>query len=103
MIYDVCIATTVIFCAIVIAYFLFSSKSFKYDKEIEENKTKLTITANQNLKKISVIAKFGNESITFERKRIRKGQTVDFVYPVSKKPARLTVVEESGKEKICEV
>lgn len=97
MIEAICIGAGILF--IIILLFLFFSKPFTYTKKIGKNKTSLSITAKCNLHKISVIARFGKEKIAFERKRIRKGRTIDFEYPSSKASTTVIVEEESGKKR----
>ncbi len=103
MITEICAGAIILVCLVLIAYLLFGLKPFKHSKKVGKNNTTLTITAKRNLYKVSVIAKFGREKIKFERKRIRKDQTVDFVYPSSGEPAKLIVEVESGKQRVFEV
>ena len=87
----------------VIAFVILGLKAFSYEKRKEGTNTCLTVMAKRNLSKVTVQASFGNEEISFERKRIRKGQSVDFVYPSSDKPARLTVETETGSPQTVDV
>ncbi|MBU0592066.1 hypothetical protein KKF81_00650 [Candidatus Micrarchaeota archaeon] len=104
MIIEACVVSVLLIGIIIIAYFVFTSKPFKYSKTTESKNTHITLTANKNLHQVSVQAKFGNEKIQFERKKIKKGQTIDFVYPFSNEKATLTVVEESGsKPKVFDI
>lgn len=103
MMEEICAGAVIVACLVVIFYLLFGARPFSYSKRIGKNNTDLTITAKRDLRKISVIARFGREKIKFERKRIRKGRTVDFVYPSSNERAKLIVEEESGKKRIYEV
>lgn len=100
---EICAAAIVIACIIAIAYLLTRSKPVKFEKKTEKGNSCLTITANQDLARIAVSARFDSEEINFERKRIKKGQTVEFAYPYSVQPARLTVETESGKILVFEV
>jgi len=87
----------------VIAFVILGLKAFSYEKRKEGANTCLTIIAKRNLAKVTVQARFGNEEIKFERKRIRKGQSVEFVYPASDKPAKLIVETETGSPQVAEV
>lgn len=80
----------------VIAFVIIGTKAYGYEKRKEGANTCLTVFAKRNLARVTVQARFANEEIKFERKRIRKGQSVDFVFPSSDKPARLTVETETG-------
>ena len=87
----------------VLAFLIFGASAFSYRKKAEGANTSLTVTAKRNLNRVSVVAHAGEEEITFERKRIRKGQNIEFVYPSSKTPAKLTVEVESGSVRVVEV
>lgn len=100
---ELCAAAIVLTCIIAVAYLLTRSKPVKFEKKTEKGNSCLTITANQDLAKISVAARFDNEEITFERKKIKKGQTVEFAYPYSSQPAKLTVQAESGQTLVFEI
>lgn len=89
--------------ASVIVFIILNLKAFTYQKHKEGSNTCLTITAKRNLNKVTVKARFGHEEITFERKRIRKGQSVDFVYPSSDRKAKVIVEAESGNVQTVEV
>jgi uncharacterized protein (UPF0333 family) len=99
----VCVGALALLIIIVLALMAIGSTPFTYRKKSEGGNTTLTVTANRNLSHITVVAKLGNEDIMFERKRIRKGQSVDFVYPSSKVPAKLKVEVESGNVRTAEV
>jgi hypothetical protein len=87
----------------VIAFVIIGLKAFSYEKRKEGSNTCLTVRAKRNLNKVTVQASFGNDDIKFERKRIRKGQSVDFVFPSSDKPAKLVVETDSGSVQTVEV
>jgi hypothetical protein len=99
-----CAGALIIVALLVIVLILKGIRPFTYQKKTDGGTTMLTVTAKRNLNRVSVLAKFGsNESVTFERRRIRKGQGVEFVYPASKAPARLTVEVESGYVRVFDV
>ena len=100
---ELCAGAVVIACIAAVAYLLTRSKPVKYEKRLEGGNTCLAITANQDLAAITVTARFDSEEINFERKRIRKGQSVEFVYPHSSQSATLTVQAVSGKTLVFEV
>ncbi len=98
-----CAGLLILAAIAVLAMIILNLKAFTYTKRKEGANTCLTVTAKRNLARVSVIARFGEEEITFERKRIRKGQSVDFVFPRSDRKARLVVESEVGSPHTVEV
>ncbi|MFH1785571.1 MAG: hypothetical protein ABH842_04020 [Candidatus Micrarchaeota archaeon] len=88
---------------IVIILFSISLKPFKYKKKLEGKNTCLTITAKKNIDRVVVKIWVSGEQMVFERKRIRRGQQIDFVFPTSKKPIKLMVEVEAGNQRVFEV
>ena len=99
----VCAGSVILLCLMAIAYILLGFRQFSYKKKNMGTQTSLVVAANRDLFRIAVVARFGREEITFERKRIRKGQSVEFVYPRSDQKASLTVEAESGHARAYEV
>ena len=99
----VCAAALALGAIAVIAFFIYNLRAFTYQKRKEGANTCLTVTAKRNLNRVVVDAKFGEEGIKFERKRVRKGQSIDFVFPASQRKAKLTVETESGNIQAAEV
>ncbi len=98
-----CIGGIAFLVIVVLSLLVLGSGPFTYRKRVEGQNTCLTVTAKRNLSRISLLAKVGDDEITFERKRIRKGQSVDFAYPVTKNPGRLTVEVEPGHSRVVEI
>jgi stringent starvation protein B len=98
-----CAGTVVLLCAVAIIYLLLGIRQFSYRKRVHGNTTSLTVTANRDLFRVAVAARFNGEEIKFERRRIRKGQAVEFDYPRSDRKATLTVEVESGRARAYEV
>jgi hypothetical protein len=99
-----CAGTVALVCIIAIIYILVGGlKPFRYKKTAMGNQTSLVVIANHDLFRIGVVARFNHEQITFERKRIRKGQSVEFVYPRSDQKAKLTVEVVSGHLQAYEI
>ncbi|NYZ74092.1 hypothetical protein H0O00_03040 [Candidatus Micrarchaeota archaeon] len=98
-----CAGSLILLVLALVLYFFINLNPFSYDKRKEGVNTCLTITAKHNLNKVTVTANVDGDDVTFERRRIRKGQSVDFVYPLSPKPAKLTVEVESGNVRALEV
>jgi hypothetical protein len=100
---EICAGALILLSLAIVVYLLFGRRPFTYSKRAGEKNTDLAITARRNIRKVSLTVKAENEDMTFERGRIKKGQTVDFVYPSSKERAKLTVEDESGKKKAYEI
>jgi hypothetical protein len=98
-----CGGALILLALAVIAFVLRNPRAFIYQKRKEGENTIITITARRNLERVSVLARFGGEEVYFERKRIRKGQTVDFSFPSSDNKAKITVDLDSGKHQVSEV
>jgi len=98
-----CAGLLILGAIIVLAMVILNLKAFSYSKRKEGTNTCLTVMAKRNLARVSVVARFGDEEITFERKRIRKGQSVEFVFPQSDRKAKLTVESEVGSPHTLEV
>jgi hypothetical protein len=98
-----CAGALLIVFAVLLLLGLRALKPYGYSRRAEGTNTCLTIKAKRNLHKVTVVASFGGEEVTFERARVRKGQSVDFVFPSSEKKARLVVEIEPGKSQSSEV
>ncbi|MEW6721948.1 MAG: hypothetical protein AB1324_01660 [Candidatus Micrarchaeota archaeon] len=98
-----CGGALLIVFAVLLLLGLRALKPYAYRRRSEGTNTCLTITAKRNLHKVTVTASFGGEEMTFERARVRKGQSVDFVFPSSDKKAKLVVEIEPGKPHSSEV
>ena len=99
----VCFGGLLLLIVILVALLALGSGAFSYRKRSEGHNTCLSITARRNIARVCLIVKIGNDDITFERRRIRKGQSVDFVYPATKNPGKLTVEVEPGNVRTVEV
>lgn len=99
----ICTGTLILGIIGVIALIVLNMRAFSIQRRKEGGNTCLTIMAKRNLALVRVEAKFGNEEIRFERKRVRKGQSVDFVFPQSEKKVKLVVEDESGSVQTREV
>jgi len=100
---EVCAGILIVVVLLLIVYFLFLKKPVQYSKSVGKRNTTVEVIANRDLNKVSLVARFGGEKIKFERKRVRKGMTVDFVYPSSKEPAMLIIEVDKGKEQTFEL
>jgi hypothetical protein len=99
-----CAGTVILVCLIAIIYLVVGGfRQFSYKKKVMGTQTSLIVIANRDLFRIGVVARFDNEQIAFERRRIKKGQSVEFVYPHSDKKAKLTVEVGSGHARVYEV
>lgn len=100
---NVCGGLLLVILIIVIGLIAFGSRPFAYKKRVEGANTTLTVTARKNITRISLAVKVGTEDVTFERRRVRPEQTVEFVYPTSPDPAGLTIELESGHVTVFQV
>lgn len=98
-----CAGLLVLAVLAVLAFIILGMRPYTYRKRTEKGTNSLTVTAKTTLAKVIVVARFGKEEIRFERKRVRKGQSVEFVYPASKRKAKLIVEVESGNVQVAEV
>ncbi|VVC02744.1 Uncharacterised protein [Candidatus Bilamarchaeum dharawalense] len=98
-----CNGALILALVVIVILIILNMKPFKCEKKMEGNNTCLTITAKRNIDRVLVKVWMSGDHMTFERKRIRKGQQVDFVFPTSKKPIRLTVEVEPGNQRTFEV
>ncbi len=78
-------------------------RPFTIQKRRQGDSTLITLSAKRNLNRVIVLARFDGEEVSLERKRVRKGQSVDFSFPYSEKKTRITVEEESGSQRSVEV
>ncbi|MBU0532355.1 hypothetical protein KKB44_02570 [Candidatus Micrarchaeota archaeon] len=93
MITEICVGVGILLLLLIMFYIIFLSKSFNYSKKTKGDVSSITVVARKNLASVSVVA----GDITFERKRIIKGQFVEFDYPSTKQSVKLIVEEESGR------
>ena len=85
-----------------VALILMRRRAFKVSRRIEGQNTCITLHARGNLERISLVAGVNGEDMAFERRRVRKGQSIEFIFPTSEKKARITVVLESGATQTAE-
>jgi hypothetical protein len=88
---------------VVLILIALSIKPVQYKKKIEGPNTCITIIAKRNIDKVTVKTTVYGDEMNFERKRIRKGQHVDFVFPTPEKKIKLIVEVESGNQRVFEV
>lgn len=99
----ICAGVLVLMAVVAIVLVILNLKPFTWRKKSEGSSICLTVTAKRNLNKATVKVSVDGEDVVFERRRIRKGQSVDFVYPSTKTLAKLTVEVESGNVQVAEV
>ncbi len=98
-----CAGTVVLLCLVAIIYIVLGLKQFGYRKTVHGNSVSLSVSANRDIFRVAVAAPCDGGDVNFERRRIRKGQTIEFVYPRSNRKAKLTVEAESGRARVYEV
>ncbi len=89
-------AGSIILVVAATAAFLIGRRAFTVQKRRQGPDVLITVMARQNLERITVLARFDGEEVPLERRRVRKGQSVDFSFPASDKKAKVTVQLESG-------
>lgn len=99
MIAEICVGAGILLLVLLVFYLLFFTMPFRYVKRVHKDTVCINVIAKKSLKKVTIVA----DDITFERKRIRQGQTVEFDYPASKKPAKLIVELEEGHTKTVDL
>jgi len=95
--FNVCGGVLLLVLIAVIVLIAFGSRPFTYSKRVNGPNTTLTVTARKNITRISLTVKVGGEDVTFERRRVRTDQEVEFVYPTSPDRAGLIIELESGR------
>lgn len=85
-----------------LAFILLNLRAFSLTRRLEGQNTCIILKAKRNLEKVTLVAGVNGEDMAFERRRVRKGQSVEFVFPSSEKKARVTVVLESGATQTAE-
>lgn len=99
MIGEICAGAGIIALLLIVIYILFLSKPYKHWKKTTKDKTTIVVEAKRNLEKVSV----KTWDFTLERKRVRKGQMVEFDFPASKRPVKLIVEVGSGRVETVEL
>ncbi len=99
----ICGGALILLLLAAIALFIYNLRSFTWRKQRQGNDILLTITAKRNLSRVTVQASFDGEEVRFERKRVRKGQSIDFSFPYSEKKTKVTAETESGSVRTVEV
>ena len=87
---------------IVVLFFIFN-RPYSCSRKIKGKETIFTLDAKKDIASVDIVGKFGNEKIKFQRKDIKKGEQIEFVYPASTEPASVTIEMEKGKTKTFEV
>ncbi|MFH1520247.1 MAG: hypothetical protein ABID61_01240 [Candidatus Micrarchaeota archaeon] len=98
-----CVSAFLLVLLVVVIVVILTLKPFKHEKKEEGDNTCLTITAKRDLDKIIVMVTNKKEKMTFERKRIKKGQSVGFAFPTSNKPIKLIVEIDGNRQRAFEL
>ncbi len=94
----------IILAIIVILVLLFIvNRPYSCKKKVKGQQTIFSLNANRDIARVEVVGKFNGESIKFERKNIKKGESIEFAYPASTEPASVTIEIEKGNLKTFEV
>lgn len=101
---EVLLGFVVLLSIIVILILLFVfNRPYSCNRKVKGNETVFTLDAKKPIAGIEIVGKFGDEKIKFQRKDIKKGEKIEFVYPASTEPASVTLEMEKGKPKTFEV
>jgi len=84
--------------AVIVFLIFFLRKPYKWKKWIKGDRTVFVFEAGKDLKGIELHVRQGKEEMTFKRKNLKKGETVEFVYPVSTELATLMVDDDGGRK-----
>jgi len=103
MILILCAGAVVLLCIILIGYLVFFQKPFHFKKEIDRGNATVTLEAKAALSRASLVCASGKDELRFERKNIKAGETIVFVYPAGLGNARLIVEAVSGNAQTFEV
>lgn len=98
-----CVGALLLILLVIVILIILTSKPFKYEKKQEGDNTCLTVTAMREIERVMVMVTNNKEKMTFERKRIKKGQRIDFVFPTSKKPIKLIVEVDGNHQRVFDV
>jgi len=91
------IVAVVAIAATIYGLWRFSQKSVSFYKESEKGKTMLHVSANCNVKKITVLNKEKPGKLTkFIRVNVSRGEDVEFIFPSTKYPQKLIVECDKG-------
>ena len=86
----------VLLCSLVICYLFLFSKPFSFSKTIKDDSASLIFSTRRDIQRVLLSCGSGKCEIKFERRNIRNGETIEFVYPLSLEKAKLVV--EMGPE-----
>ncbi len=101
---EIILAFVVILSLLIIIILLFLlNRPYSCSRRVKGEETVFTLEAKKDIAGVEVVGKFGNEKIKFQRKDIKKGEQIEFVYPASTEPASVTVEIEKGNPRTFEV
>ncbi|NYZ77299.1 hypothetical protein H0O02_03210, partial [Candidatus Micrarchaeota archaeon] len=84
---EILLGFVIIFAVLVMLVLLFVfNRPYSCSRKVKGKETVFSLDARKDIAKIEVVGKFGTESITFQRKDIKKGEKIEFVYPASTEP-----------------
>ncbi len=93
----------IVICILVAAYLLLNQKPYTFAKSATGAGTSLLFDAKRDVRSISVSDGPGKKALKYERKNIKGGETVEFVFPNTDNKLILIVEEGSGSERTYEV
>lgn len=103
MILILCSGAVVMLCIILIGYLVFFRKPYHIKKETGNGSVTVTLDTRTALSRASLICADGKDGLRFERKNIKAGETIVFVYPAGEGKPCLIVEAVSGNAQTFEI
>jgi hypothetical protein len=100
MILEICAILIILACFVLIVYLLTRSRgAVSIEKKADSGDLLLSLKANKDIRQVEVsgLSESG-EDIRFTRKDLKKGERVEFVFPLTRNPIQVTITDESGNK-----
>ncbi len=102
MLVEIFALAVIIVCAYLIYRMLSEPEAVEFSKKREGAKAAVLLKANKAVLAVRLYARLGEGDLLFERKRIDRGQTIEFSYPYSPEKVKMVVDLASGEQKVFE-
>jgi len=96
-------ALVIVICIIIVGYLLLNQKPYTFARSEKGTGTSLLFDARRDVRSISVSDGESARALRFERKNIKGGETVEFVFPGISSKLILIVEEGSGSARTYEI
>ena len=95
---ELCLGLVIFACIGVIIYLLTRSKDpVSFTKEVSGGNVNLKIKANRDVRRIEVRCGEGPDEAKLARSGLKKGEVVEFTFPLSENKVQIVVQEDKGK------